>query len=890
MLSFCVPVMSVCGIGRWFAGRLGAILIGVSTFGLCGSSVVSAEDQAPKFSREHLDYFEKKIRPVLIEHCYKCHSAEAKDVEGGLLLDSRAGVIRGGDSGPAVVPGDANASLLIQAVRYGEDSSQMPPAGKLPQDVIADLEHWVAIGLPDPRSGAAPETAPSSASSHWAFQPPQTVPLPAIARSTWPSNELDYFVLARLEANGIQPSPEANRATLIRRLYFNLLGLPPTVEQVEAFENDRSEEAYEQLVDTLLDSLQFGQRWARHWLDVARYADTKGYVFTADRNYRGAYRYRDWVVQSLNDDMPYDQFVVQQLAADRLPEDERSLAALGFLTLGRRFLNNTHDIIDDRIDVVSRGLMGLTVACARCHHHKYDPIKMDDYYSLYGVFASSQESDIEGLPPQLTDKSNPHDARIFLRGQPGNPGPIVPRQFLEVLSQGGPRPLQEGSGRLELARAIVDPDNPVTSRVMVNRVWGHLFGKGLVDTPSDFGTRSDPPSHPQLLDFLARQFVESGWSRKKLIRLIVTSRTFRQASIDRREAAALDPENRLLWRMNRRRLDFEAMRDSLLAAAGTLDRSIGGPAVDITQQPYSTRRTIYGSIDRQNLPGLFRAFDFANPDTHSPRRYETSVPQQSLYLLNNPFVMEQASHVVQRVNGEDNEPQQKIRRLYRTVLGREPDDDELAWSLAFVKSDDANGTSIGANAWRYGYGALDADGNRLAEFHPLTKWTGSRWQGGEQLPDPKTGWVFLSADGGHPGNDLQHSAIRRWIAPHDGVVDIDGTLRHPAEQPDGVRGLIVASPGGTLGRWDVHHGEAATKIENVKVRRGDSIDFVTQCKSNPNHDSFHWHVAVTFRATDVPGKRWDSKADFSGPAVGRPDAWQRLAHVLLISNEFQFVD
>ena len=432
----------------------------------------------------------------------------------------------------------------------------------------------------------------------------------------------------------------ADRRTWLRRVSYDLVGLPPTAAEFDAFAADGSPDAQARVVDRLLASPAYGERWGRHWLDCARYADSIGYLAGGkDRNYPNAYKYRDWVVRALNEDLPYDEFLRRQIAADRLPtaEDRSTLAALGFLTVGRRFLGNKVDIIDDRLDTLCRTTMGLTISCARCHDHKFDPIGIKDYYSLYGVLASTIEPEEPADLMTMADSPTPHNERVFIRGNPGNPGEEVPRQFLPCLAGDKLQPFTQGSGRLELAQAIASRDNPLTARVLVNRVWLNFFGAGLVRTPSDFGLRSDPPTHPELLDFLARRFMDEGWSLKKLHRLIVLSSTYGQSSHETEEMRRRDPANLLLTRMNRRRLDLEAMRDSLLAVAGTLDLSVGGPAVDMFSQPFPQRRTIYGQVERQNLPGLFRTFDFANPDTHSAQRFTTIVPQQALFLLNSPF-------------------------------------------------------------------------------------------------------------------------------------------------------------------------------------------------------------------------------------------------------------
>jgi hypothetical protein len=762
---------------------------------LCFVGATVAAAQSPptvKVPAAHeIEFFETRIRPLLVEHCASCHGA--KKQRAGLRLDSAAALRKGSDSGPVVVPGQPEKSPLIQAVRQ-EGDIKMPPKGKLPPEAVAALTAWVKMGAPWPAGRDTATAQGPSPKSHWAFQPIKRPPLPAVKDHGWERTPLDRFVLARLEAKAIAPAPDADRRTLLRRVTFDLVGLPPTLKEIDAFLADSSPAAYAKVVDRLLASPHYGERWGRYWLDVARYADTKGYVFEEERRYPFAYTYRDYVIRAFNEDLPFDRFILEQLAADRLlaseprplgsghrpplpngrgsygsgptqpSRDRRSLAAMGYLTLGRRFLNNVHDIIDDRIDVSTRGLLGLTVGCARCHDHKYDPIPQKDYYSLYGVFASSVEprdlpqigepeqtpaylafakelkarqeaverfrekhraelaagnrkfrDELRALrkkvdhlkatspaaPPQamvLEDRPTPVTPHVFLRGNPNNPGPVVPRQFLQVLSSDRRQPFKEGSGRLELARAIASRDNPLTARVLVNRVWLHHFGTGLVRTPSDFGLRSEPPSHPELLDWLAWQFMEDGWSLKKLHRLIVLSRTYQQGSGDNPAAARVDPENRLLWRANRRRLDFEALRDGLLAVSGRLDRRAGGAPVDITRAPFLARRTVYGFIDRQNLPGLFRTFDFASPDATSPQRHQTTVPQQALFLMNHPFVLEQARALLGRPElSGDLPPEKRIRRLYRRVLGRDADADEIALARAFVSRPAE--LAGGLNAW-----------------------------------------------------------------------------------------------------------------------------------------------------------------------------------------------
>ncbi|MEZ6127043.1 MAG: DUF1549 and DUF1553 domain-containing protein, partial [Planctomycetaceae bacterium] len=488
----------------------------------------------------------------------------------------------------------------------------------------------------------------------------------------------------------LHPSPGADIRTLVRRLSYALTGLPPALGDYDAAEKAAGDKKawINQYTDQLLASPHYGERWARYWMDIARYSDTRGYVFTADREYPEAWKFREWVIRSLNADMPYDEFLKRQIAADQMPgsDDGNQLAAMGYLTLGRRFLNNKHDIIDDRIDVTIRGMQGLTIGCARCHDHKFDPIPAADYYSLYGVFDSSDEPGNEPSTLRLVDREKPVEPVIFLRGQPGNRGDRVPRRFLSALAGDAPS-FSVGSGRMELAEAIASTDNPLTARVAVNRIWMHLFGRGLVDSPSDFGVRTDPPSHPELLDYLSVQFMQNNWSNKSIIRQIVTSETFLRSSDPRPDALSVDPENRLLCRMNRRRLDFEAHRDSMLMVAGRLDETIGGTSVDITAADVPPRRTVYARIDRQNLPGVFRTFDLANPDTHAPQRFETTVPQQALFQWNNSFVMQQAEAAARRTEssgdyGGNNE--QRIQQLFLTILQRPATQTEAADAKAFL--------------------------------------------------------------------------------------------------------------------------------------------------------------------------------------------------------------
>ncbi len=689
-----IAVDTMRRIPTFMAATLAAVVAACSA-GALGAADLRAVDATP----DALEFFERRIRPVLVEHCYECHSAETDSPKGALWLDTAEGLLAGGDSGPAIEPGNPADSLLLSALRY--ESYEMPPTGQLPAEVIADFEHWIAGGAVDPRKGeshASAEPPVAAPDDHWAFRRPETIDPPQVEHggasgAAAVRTEIDAFIVARLQAADLSLSPDADARTLLRRLSYDLTGLPPTAAELDAFAADAREEAYQAAVDRMLASPRFGERWGRYWLDVARYADTKGYVFEEDRNYPTAYKYRDWVIAAFNADKPFDEFVIAQLAADNVG-DPADKPAMGFLTLGRRFLNNPHDIADDRIDLITRGLMGLTTACARCHDHKYDPIPTADYYSLYGVLASSKEVASDDNPPMLVDADAPVEPVVFLRGQPGNRGPQVTRHFLSCLVEGDPQPFANGSGRLELAEAIVDRHNPLTARVWVNRVWVHLFGRGLVATPSDFGTRGEAPTHPELLDWLACHFMDAGWSTKQLIRRIVLSSAYRQASLGRDDALAADPENSLLWRMNRRRLDLEAFRDSLLAASDRLDLEMGGPSVKLTEEPYPTRRAVYGFIERQNLPAFFRTFDFANPNAHAPGRPHTASPQQALYLLNSPFVREQAAALAEH-SAEAGQDLARLDRLYRDALGRSPTLEEAADAHQFL----AAGGAVDASRW-----------------------------------------------------------------------------------------------------------------------------------------------------------------------------------------------
>ncbi len=499
----------------------------------------------------------------------------------------------------------------------------------------------------------------------------------------------------------------------------------------------------------------------------------------------------------------------------------------------------------------------------------------------------------------MEDLPSPMEQRIFKRGKPENPGDVAPRQFLGILSPEKREPFKNGSGRLELAQKIASRENPLTARVMANRIWLHHFGFGLVRTPGDFGTRGDLPTHPELLDYLAIKFMDEGWSIKKLHRLVMLSSVYQESSeVVNEKALAADPENRLLWRMNRGRLDLEAMRDSLLAVSGQLDGGMYGRPVDISGTSWSHRRTVYGFIERQNLPNLFRTFDFASPDATSPQRFTTVGPQQALFMMNSPFVVEQAKGLAHRTEATGSDAAKRVGELYRLAYGRAPTEEEAKVGAEFVeleKSEQGATETAGPVVWQYGYGSYD-EGTHRVTFTALPKFVGNVWQGGPKLPAAKTGWASLTAQGGHPGDDLEHAVIRRWIAPRAGKVSISGTVSHAESRGDGVRAMIVAGDGMRSSHWDVHHGSAETVLDDVEVKKGEAVDFIVDCRASPEFDSFLWGVTVRMKSEKEAEKgqgEWASASQFAGPVAAmqaRLSAWEKYAQVLLASNEFVFVD
>jgi hypothetical protein len=724
-------------------------------------------------SADDLAFFEKKVRPLLVRRCQECHSTRTKKKRGGLLLDNQTNILAGGDSGPAVVPGEPAKSLLVLAIRHEHETITMPPSGKLPAAEIAVLEEWVRRGAvyPGPTAATSKHGTIDLAAGRtfWSFQPLKQQPLPHVRTEKWAQRRIDAFLRAGMERHGLSPAPPADRRTLIRRVSFDLIGLPPSPKEVDAFLADDRPDAYLRLVERLLASPQHGERWGRFWLDLVRYCD----VAEPWAESKGApWLYRDWVVRALNEDLSYDRFVQKQLAADLMAGADRSdRAALGFIGLSPTYwkeLKLDHNVIkgvvaeewEERIHTLGSTFLGLTIACARCHDHKFDPITTQDYYALAGVFASIRQSDLSLLPEEqarraaqareqlagveaqlarlrknktLDEKlkkeiakwiaegqrlrSTPHlneplvpgvvesslhvladgphrtrlihqpapqDVAVQIRGNPASTGTVVPRRFLSVLCGETSRPFRNGSGRLELAQAIIGDGGALAARVIVNRIWQHHFGAGLVRTPSDFGRQGEQPSHPELLDDLAARFVANGWSLKWLHREIVLSAAYQQSSKTTDwSKVALDPDNRWLARMNRRRLEVEAWRDAVLSATGVLDLRGGGPAIDL-DRPDNDRRTLYGIVKRRELNDLLRLNDFPDPTTHSASRIPTTTPLQQLFVLNSPFMRRQSSALMRRLHAAGRSERERIRAAYRLLYSRSPTESEERLGLAFL--------------------------------------------------------------------------------------------------------------------------------------------------------------------------------------------------------------
>jgi hypothetical protein len=692
-------------------------------------TVVPVRGEGP--TAEGTAFFENQVRPLLAKSCQECHGPTKQ--KASLRLDSRNAILRGGDHGAALVPGNPAKSLLIQAINHSAEP-HMPPRAKLNAEQIAILTRWVSLGAPWSEMGAAPLRGGGITTQDrdfWSFRPVTKPTVPTVHDSTWPRNEIDTFILARLESDGVIPAPSADKRTLIRRATLDLIGLPPTVDEVNAFLVDDAPDAFAKVVDRLLASPHYGERWGRHWLDVVRYADTGGE--TADYPVPQTYRYRNYVLSAFNADKPYDQFLTEQIAGDLLaasgPRElyAERIVATGFVAISRRFgfdpQNYHHLTIQDTLDTLGQSVLGLSLGCARCHDHKFDPILREDYYALYGIFDStryafpgSEEKKrpadfVPLLPPSelkpgkstpasdlayAVSEGKPHDSRIQRRGEPLDLGAEVRRRFLEILG-GDPLPPNSGSGRVQLAQWLTRPENPLTARVMVNRLWEHHFGIGLVATENDFGARGQRPTHPELLDHLAVRFRESGWSIKAMHRLIMLSQVYQLSSRSDPHTATIDPENRLLSHYPRRRLDAEVIRDSILALGGKLDASVGGahPFPPVEQWGYTqhnpftavydtNRRSVYLMTQRLKRHPFLALFDGADTNASTARRLTTTVPTQSLYLMNDPFVHDQSYSFATRLLAARPDDAGRVTLACQMALTRDPSPDESADALQFL--------------------------------------------------------------------------------------------------------------------------------------------------------------------------------------------------------------
>ena len=780
---------------------------------LVAAPVVVSGQPPTRDNAAALEFFEKKVRPLLVSNCYNCHSANT-NAKGGLRLDDRNGMLHGGGRGPAIVPGQPEKSLLIKAVQHADAKLKMPLNGHLSDEQIADLTKWIkdgaawpAVALPIALGKPNP-LVEKLRKEHWAWQPLQEVKPPRVNDAAWVRDDIDRFILARLVENGLKPVPDADRVTLLRRVTFDLTGLPPTPEEIDAFVTEsaaKPQAALEKVVDRLLASPAFGERWGRHWLDVARYGESTG----SARNlpYPHAWRYRDYVLDAFNNDKPYDQFIREQIAGDLLPaqsqkQRDEQLIATGFLALGVKDVNQRFkvrfimDNIDEQIDTVSRSVLALTASCARCHDHKFDPIPTTDYYALAGIFHSSDlcagvrnkmggggldyydtamllpvgaeakadpkqaeklaqakaalakaRSELQALsddPKKSTagpereqkmadarkrvnklqqdllalndpaargavafgvrDGKSLGDTEIRIRGEAEKLGPVVPRGFLSVVDvPNAPKISANQSGRLELAQWLTSPKNPLTPRVMANRVWQHLFGQGLVSSVDNFGAKGDVPSNPELLDHLATRFMNDGWSVKKLVRSIVLSRAYQIGSDAPADNLARDPANRLVWRHSPRRLDAEEIRDATLVAAGKLDltrpaaslskelkvielRNNGPEAKRLEDEAFSSRhRSVYLPLLRGLTPRALEVFDFAEQGMVTGSRDTTTVATQALYLLNDPFVRQQALALAERLlHKPELNDAGRVNMVYRLTLGRTATAKEIARVQAYV--------------------------------------------------------------------------------------------------------------------------------------------------------------------------------------------------------------
>ncbi|MFG0265573.1 MAG: PSD1 and planctomycete cytochrome C domain-containing protein [Rhodopirellula sp. JB055] len=856
-----------------------------------------------------LDFFEAKVRPLLIERCYDCHSNESGESMGDYRLDSAAAMKAGGSRGPSIVPGDAEASVLVRAISYKESGLEMPPDEKLSDEEIAILKHWIDSGAADPRQDEHPVAESVSpldrdVQSHWAFVPPTRVRGDQLRRNhVVPSVDsrdlIDDLSAQHAQELGVSVNGLADRDTLLRRLHFDLSGLPPTYEELKSFREDRRPDAFHRRVNQMLADPRMSERVGRHWLDVARYADTIGYTTAGkERTIKGSHRYRDWVLKAFAEDMPFDEMVRHQLAGDLTdPQNENGNAdAMGFITIGRKFLRND-DTLDDRIDVITRGLLGLTVSCARCHDHKFDPIPTVDYYSLYNVLNNSvppTDLDAAASPLMLVDRDKLVGQKVFVRGQRGNRGEEAPRRYLTAFRKAEEPEFKTGSGRMDLAKKVVSPENPLTARVYVNRMWGHLTGRPLVDSPSDFGFRTPAPAIPGVLDDLAAEF-RSHWSTQRLIRRILSTRIYQQSSAVSAEALASDPSNAALARAERRRREFESLRDSILVGANLLDCRYGGESVEITSPTITPRRTLYAMINRQNLPGLFRTFDFASPDMHSPKRYETTVPQQALFLLNHPQLASAALEAARDVRRTSSgEPEKQVTVLFRRLLQREPTASELKEAVDFVSTAALPPLLEADPRELWSYGTATWKGDQLNGFTAFSVFQKNGWQIENEYPSPGPfSYARLTNEGGHPGHGDDGAVVRRWKSPVDGVVKVTGMVGHRSKQGDGIQAIIRIGGKVVFNAKQLSNNRPLPS-QKAKIRKGEFVEFIAHSGPTLSFDSFFWRSKISATAKDGMVVEANSVDDFSGPFektnLPHLDRLAQLAQVLFLTNEFTFVD
>jgi len=932
--------------------------------------------------------FEKDIRPIFRAHCFDCHGAVEK-MEGELDLRLVRLMTAGGDSGPAIVAGKPDESYLLDRLRSGE----MPPGeNRVPATEIATIEAWIADGAktarPEPENIGPGLGMTFEERSFWSFQPIKRAAIPSHPKSTRIRTAIDAWILSAMPS-GHSFAPDADRLTLIRRAYLDLTGLPPSPEDVQRWTANTGEPWYDQLIDELLESKHYGERWARHWLDVAGYADSEGYT-TADANRDWAWKYRDWVIRALNADKPFNAFITEQLAGDELAgprdgdltaEQIELLTAVGFLRMaadgtgsGANNDEARNQVVTDTVRIISTSLLGVSVHCAQCHDHRYDPIPQSDYYSLRAIFepaldwkawrtpaqhrvslytaadrqkAAEVEAEVkvvaaekavklaeymaealemelkkydEPLRAQLSEayktasgertdaqnallKQHPSvnispgnlyqyiasskeelkkfDDRIgvirakkppeeFLRTliEPVNHAPVtvlfhrgdfqqpkqtVPPAGLTVVAPEGARaefPLNDPAlpttgRRLAFAKWLTSGEHPLVARVAVNRVWMHHFGHGLVETPADFGKMGVRPTHPELLDWLAAEFVQQGWSFKQLHRLIMTSTVYRQSGkVGEPSLPASAYAAKPLIR-----LEAESIRDRMLAVSGALEPTLFGPPVEVKEDETGqvivnrqTRRSIYTRVRRSQPVSLMRAFDAPVMETNCESRSVSTVATQSLMLMNNELVLSHATNLASRAEREAIPLEKSL--------------------LATLPTIPPPPTSV----WEFGYGKFDTKTNQTA-FTPLPHWTGSVWQGGAVVPDPTLGFVLLRVDSGHTGNTAETSAIRRWVAPRDGVVSVAGTLKHPSENGDGVRGLVVSSQAQVVLDTVAFHGEVETKVSDVAVKKGETIDLIVDNNGTVTSDGFSWSVSLVLTPTDAAPITFSSNEGFHGPLV-----------------------